>query len=167
MSTCGSCRLKPSGKKQPRPVHAALPLRHPKRGLITDIALWTECFTMLAAALSARYPDKAPHLMAYLLTLVRAIQNFRVRHGPRMMPPTAHRQPTTSVTVICIPLGNVCPQTHFPSDTCSSRTDITGILGNISVSDICFPELTVPHIKVFIPRQDLYNAEVYYHVDQH
>ena len=50
--------------------------RRPKRGLITDIALWTECFTTLAAALSARYPDKAPHLMAYLRTIVRASRNF-------------------------------------------------------------------------------------------
>ena len=50
--------------------------RHPKRGLITNIALWTECFTTLAAALSAHYPDKAPHLMAHLRTIVRANRNF-------------------------------------------------------------------------------------------
>ena len=56
------------------PVQCVLP--HPKRGLITDIALWTECFTTLATALSARYPDKAPHLMAYLRTLMRASRNF-------------------------------------------------------------------------------------------
>ena len=24
-----------------------------------------------------------------------------------------------SVTVICVPLGIVCPRTHFPSDICS------------------------------------------------
>ena len=47
--------------------------RRPKRGLIT---LWTECFTTLAAALSAHYPDKAPHFMAYLRTIVRASRNF-------------------------------------------------------------------------------------------
>ena len=39
-------------------------------------ALWTECFTTLATTLSARYPDKAPHLMAYLRTIVRASRNF-------------------------------------------------------------------------------------------
>ena len=50
--------------------------RHPKRGLITDIVLWNKCFTTLAAALSARYPDKAPNLMAYLQTTVRASRNF-------------------------------------------------------------------------------------------
>ena len=50
--------------------------RCPKCGLITDIALWTECFTTLAAALSAHYPDKAPHFMAYLRTIVRASRNF-------------------------------------------------------------------------------------------
>ena len=50
--------------------------RRPIRGLITDIALWTECITMLAAALSARYLDKAPHLMAYLWTIVSTSRNF-------------------------------------------------------------------------------------------
>ena len=66
--TCGSSCLKPGGRKQPSPVHAAT---HPKCGLITDIALWTKCFTTLAA----RYPDKAPHLMAYL-QVVRASRNI-------------------------------------------------------------------------------------------
>ena len=45
--------------------------RPSKCGLITDIALWTKCFTTLAA----HYPDKAPHLMAYL-QVVRASRNF-------------------------------------------------------------------------------------------
>jgi len=69
---------KPCGRKQPSPVHAATQgAKSPKRGLITDIALWTKCFTALAAALSARYPDKAPpHFMAYLRTIVRASRNF-------------------------------------------------------------------------------------------
>ena len=51
--------------------------RHSKHGLITNIALWTKYFTTLAVALSARYPDKAPHTMAYLQTIVRASQNFK------------------------------------------------------------------------------------------
>ena len=50
--------------------------RRPRRGLITDISLWTECFTTLAAVLSVRYPDKAPQLMAYLRTIIRASRNF-------------------------------------------------------------------------------------------
>ena len=47
-----------------------------KRGLITDISHWTECFTTLAATLSVRYPQSAPQLMAYLRTIVRASRNF-------------------------------------------------------------------------------------------
>ena len=47
------------------------------------------------------------------------------------------------VTVICVSPGNVCHQTHFPSDIRSPQTDIIGLFGNISVSDICFPGLTV------------------------
>ena len=27
----------------------------------------------------------------------------------------------TSVTVICVPLGNACSRTHFPSDICSPK----------------------------------------------
>ena len=47
-----------------------------RRGLVTDIFRWTECFTTLAATLSVRYPQSAPQLMAYLRTIVRASRNF-------------------------------------------------------------------------------------------
>ena len=50
--------------------------KRPKRGLITDIALWSECFAALAAALATRYPQKAPQFLAYLRTIVRASRNF-------------------------------------------------------------------------------------------
>ena len=73
---------KPCGRKQPSPVHAATQgAKSPKRGLITDIALWTKCFTALAAALSAlsaRYPDKAPHFMAYLRTIVTRTHHYTI-----------------------------------------------------------------------------------------
>ena len=48
----------------------------PKRGLVTDISLWTECYASLVAVLTTKYPDKAPHFMGYLRTIVRASRNF-------------------------------------------------------------------------------------------
>ena len=52
----------------------------PKRGLVTDIALWTECYASLVAVLATKHPDKAPQFMCYLRTIVRASRNF-ARHG--------------------------------------------------------------------------------------
>ena len=52
-------------------------MARPKRGgLITDLSLWTECFSLLAAVITSKYPDKAPHLMAYLRTITRASRNY-------------------------------------------------------------------------------------------
>ena len=50
--------------------------RRPRRGLVTDISLWIECFATLAAVLSVRYPDKVPQFMAYMHTIVCASWNF-------------------------------------------------------------------------------------------
>ena len=48
----------------------------PKRGLVTDITLWTECYASLVAVLATKHPDKTPHFMGYLRTIVRASRNF-------------------------------------------------------------------------------------------
>ena len=49
----------------------------PRRGgLITDIQLWVEGYASLVAALTTKHPDKAPHFMAYLKTIVHASRNF-------------------------------------------------------------------------------------------
>lgn len=48
----------------------------PKRGLVTDISLWTECYASLVAVLTTKYPEKAPQFMGYLRTIVRASRNF-------------------------------------------------------------------------------------------
>ena len=48
----------------------------PKRGLITDITLWTECYALLVAVLSTKHPSKTPHFMGYMRTIVRASRNF-------------------------------------------------------------------------------------------
>jgi len=48
----------------------------PKRSLVTDISVWTECFATMAAVLSSAYPDKAPHFFAYLRTITKASRTF-------------------------------------------------------------------------------------------
>ena len=48
----------------------------PKRGLITDISLWTECFASLVAVLTTKHPEKAPQFMGYLRTIVQVSRNF-------------------------------------------------------------------------------------------
>ena len=48
----------------------------PRRGPITDITLWAECFTAYAAVLSAAYPAKSTHLWAYMRSIVKASRNF-------------------------------------------------------------------------------------------
>ena len=48
----------------------------PRRGPVTDIGQWTECFAALAAILSTRFPEKAPHFWSYLRTITKASRNF-------------------------------------------------------------------------------------------
>lgn len=50
--------------------------KRPRRGPITNIDVWCECYSVLAAVLSAAYPVKAPHFFAYMRTIVRASRNF-------------------------------------------------------------------------------------------
>ena len=50
--------------------------KRPRRELISDFSLWTECYATLSAILSARYPVKAPHLAAYLRIVTNASRNY-------------------------------------------------------------------------------------------
>ncbi len=50
--------------------------QRPRRGLVTDFSLWTECYASLVAILAAQHPEKTPHFMAYLRTITRAAHNF-------------------------------------------------------------------------------------------
>ena len=47
-----------------------------RRGQVTDILLWVECYAAMVAVLTSRYPDKGPELMAYLRTIVHAQCTF-------------------------------------------------------------------------------------------
>lgn len=48
----------------------------PRRPPITDIAIWVECYTLMAGVICSRYPEKAIQLFQYLRTIVRASRNF-------------------------------------------------------------------------------------------
>ena len=43
---------------------------------VTDILVWTESFSLIAAILAESFPDKAPQLLAYLRKIVHAARNF-------------------------------------------------------------------------------------------
>ena len=50
--------------------------KRPRRGMITDILVWADCYASMAAILSSAYPEKAPHPLAHFHTVVRAARNF-------------------------------------------------------------------------------------------
>ena len=47
-----------------------------RRGPVTDILLWVECYSSLIAVLAAKYPTNTPEFMAYLKTIVHASKSF-------------------------------------------------------------------------------------------
>ena len=47
-----------------------------RRGPVTDILLWIECYSTLIEVLGSSYPSKTPEFMAYLKTIVRAHRSF-------------------------------------------------------------------------------------------
>ena len=51
--------------------------RPPRYAPVTDILVWTECFSLMAAVLAEKHPGKAPQLFAYLRRIVHAARNFR------------------------------------------------------------------------------------------
>ena len=57
---------------------AAAPRRPSRCTPVTDILVWTECYSLMAAVLAEKYPDKAPQFLAYLRRIVHAARNF---HG--------------------------------------------------------------------------------------
>ena len=50
--------------------------KRPWRDMVTDILVWVECYSTMTAILSAVYPEKAPHFLAYWRTITRASRNF-------------------------------------------------------------------------------------------
>ena len=54
--------------------HQARP--QPRRGPITDIILWLECYSSLVAVLATRYPQYIGNFMPYQHTINRASTNY-------------------------------------------------------------------------------------------
>ena len=50
--------------------------RVPRRGPVTNILLWVECYSSLVAVLSSKYSNKIGHLMAYQKTIIKAHRSF-------------------------------------------------------------------------------------------
>ena len=50
--------------------------RTTRRGPVTDILVWLECFAALVAVLSMKYPDKVTHFMTYQRTIIKAQRCF-------------------------------------------------------------------------------------------
>ena len=53
----------------------------PGRCPITNISQWVERYSLMAATLASRFPDKAPELFAYQATIVHAERNMRLEGG--------------------------------------------------------------------------------------
>ena len=48
-----------------------------RRGPVTDILLWVECYATMVEVLATKYPSKMPGLMSYQRTIVRAHRTFQ------------------------------------------------------------------------------------------
>ena len=46
--------------------------KRPRRSLVTDVTIWTECYVTMPAILASAFPGKAPHFVAYLRTITKA-----------------------------------------------------------------------------------------------
>ena len=57
-------------------VPASLGRPPPPRPPVTDISMWVERYSAMAAILATRFPHKAPELFAYQATIVRAERNY-------------------------------------------------------------------------------------------
>lgn len=53
-----------------------LEVPRPKKKQVTDIISWTQCFLVYIAIMHQKFPDKVPKMIAYMLTLLRAQQEF-------------------------------------------------------------------------------------------
>ena len=50
--------------------------RQPRRGPVTDILLWVECYSSLVAVLATKFPQHIGDFMAYQKTIIKACKNF-------------------------------------------------------------------------------------------
>ena len=62
--------------EEPPPDTGLTPRRTTAKPPVTDIKVWLECYSRMAALLVTRFPDKGPELWAYQTTILRAAHNY-------------------------------------------------------------------------------------------
>ena len=66
-----------TGDDLPTPIPGQPPL--PARPPVQNISVWVEKFSIMAALIASRFPQKVPELFAYQASIVRAERNFADR----------------------------------------------------------------------------------------
>lgn len=67
--------------------------RGQRRGPVTDILIWVECFSSLVSIFATIHPEKTPQFMAYMKTIVKASSG---KDGSPMIPASDARRPSLS-----------------------------------------------------------------------
>ena len=47
-----------------------------RKSQVTDLVTWTQCFAVYVAVMAGKHPEAVPELMAYLISIVRASQDY-------------------------------------------------------------------------------------------
>ena len=68
--------LNPEPDPQRHIILPGLEVSRPKKKQVTDIISWTQCFLVYIAIMHQKFPDKVPKMIAYMLTILRAQQEF-------------------------------------------------------------------------------------------
>ena len=68
--------LNPDPDPQRHIILPGLEVSRPKKKQVTDIISWTQCFLVYIAIMHQKFPDKVPKMIAYMLTILRAQQEF-------------------------------------------------------------------------------------------
>ena len=68
--------LNPEPDPQRYIILPGLEVSRPKKKQVTDIISWTQCFLVYIAIMHQKFPDKVPKMIAYMLTILRAQQEF-------------------------------------------------------------------------------------------
>ena len=68
--------LNPEPDPQQYIILSGLEVSRPKKKQVTDIITLTQCFLVYIAIMHQKFPDKVPKMIAYMLTILRAQQEF-------------------------------------------------------------------------------------------
>ena len=51
-------------------------MQYARRGPVTDIVMWSECYSSFVAVLAKKYPQHIADFMAYQRSIIKASRNF-------------------------------------------------------------------------------------------